>query len=123
MAAADAQPSSGDEESIRALVTTFADARNAHDGQAVAGLYAVDGEWISADGRFHVRGRAALARLWSSVDGQVQRTIQAIDLAGPSITVVRVVTQYWEPIGRHHEVFVIVRDNGEWKIRVHQSVD
>jgi hypothetical protein len=34
-----------------------------------------------------------------------------------------VTTQYEQPIGRHHEVFICVKDDGAWKIRVHQSVD
>jgi uncharacterized protein (TIGR02246 family) len=41
------------------LIKTFADARNAHDGEAVAALYSEDGEWISANGYF-VHGRPAL---------------------------------------------------------------
>jgi hypothetical protein len=61
--------------------------------------------------------------MWSGVTGQVRRTIQPINLAGPNIAVVRVLTQYDEPIGIHHETFIFVKDNGAWNIRVHQSVD
>ena len=87
------QSPSTDEESIRALIETFAGARNAHDGQAVAALYSEEGEWISANGSF-VHGRPALARLWSGVTGEVERTVQSIDFAGPNIAVVRVGTKY-----------------------------
>lgn len=121
-AEAHAQSSPADEESIRTLIKTFADARNAHDGQAAAALYSEDGEWIGAHGA-SVRGRPELARMWSGVTGQVQRTIQSIDLAGPNIAVVRVLTQYVDPIGLHYETFIFVKDSGTWNIRVHQSVD
>ena len=121
-AEADAQSSPADGESLRTLVKTFANARNAHDGQAAAALYSEDGEWIGAHGAL-VRGRIELARMWSGVTGQVQRTIQSIDFAGPNIAVVRVLTQYEEPIGLHHETFIFVKDSGTWNIRVHQSVD
>jgi uncharacterized protein (TIGR02246 family) len=112
----------GSEESIRTVIRTFADARNSHDGQTVANLYSEDGEWIASNGRT-IRGRPGLADLWGSLEGKVQRTVESIDFAGPNIAVARVVTQYLEPIGRHHETFIFVKETGAWKIRVHQSVD
>jgi hypothetical protein len=115
-----AQPPQTDEQSIRALITAFASARNLHDGEAAARLYSEDGEWISAKG-YAARGRSA--RIWGGVTGQVQRTIESVDLPGSNISVVRVTTQYEQPIGRHHEVFICVNDDGTWKIRVHQSID
>jgi len=117
-----AQPSQTDEESIRLLIAAFANARNMHNGEAAAALYSEDGEWISAHGSA-VRGRNELARLWSGVTGQVQRTVQSVDFPGSHIAVVHVTTQYDEPIGRHHEVFIVVDDDGKWNIRVHQSTD
>src|SRR5947207_394633 len=117
------QTRQAEEESIRTLIKTFAEARNSHDGQTIAGMYSVDGEWISSAGYYSVRGRPALAKLWGNLPGQVQRTIESIDLAGSNIAVVRVVTQYWEPIGRHHEIFVFVKAGAAWEIRVHQTVD
>jgi uncharacterized protein (TIGR02246 family) len=113
----------GDEASLRTLIKTFADARNAHDGQAVAALYSEDGEWMSANGQGIVRGRADLARIWSGQTGLVQRTVQSSEFVGPNLAVVRVATEYAEPIGRHNETFVFVKDSGTWNIRVHQSID
>ena len=95
----------GSEPTIRTAIRTFADARNSHDGATVANLYSEDGEWIAADGR-NVRGRPALADLWGSVEGQVQRAVESIDFAGPNIALVRAITQYREPRGRHHETFI-----------------
>jgi len=112
-----------DDEKVRALIGKFADARNAHDGDGVAALYAEDGEWFGPQGQPAVRGRQALATLWGNLPGQVGRTIQAVDFPGGNIAVVRVTTQYAEPIGRHHETFVAVKENGTWHIRIHQSVD
>jgi ketosteroid isomerase-like protein len=117
-----AQPRQTEEPLIRTVITVFADARNAHDGDAASAQYSEDGEWISAHG-YVVHGKAALATLWSGVTGQVERTIESIDLVGPNIAVVRVTTQYEEPVGRHHETFVLVKVNEKWNIRVHQSVD
>ena len=118
----ESQTSQDREESIRTVIRTFADARNSHDGRTVANLYSEDGEWIASDGRT-VRGRPALAELWGGLEGKVQRTVEAIDFAGPNIAVARVATQYWEPIGRHYEIFIFVKEAGIWKIRIHQSVD
>ena len=117
-----AQPPQTDEQSIRALITAFATARNLHDGEAAARLYSEDGEWISAKG-YAAMGRTELARIWGGVSGHVQRTVDSVDFPGPNISVVRVTTQYEEPIGRHHEVFICVKDDGTRRIRVHQSVD
>ncbi len=117
-----AQPHQTEEPLIRTVITVFANARNARDGDAAAALYSEDGEWISAHG-YVVRGKAALVTLWGGVTGQVQRTIESIDLAGPNIAVVRVTTQYEEPVGRHHEVFILVKLNEKWNIRVHHSGD
>ena len=116
-------PAPDDDQSIRGLIKAFADARNAHNGEAVGALYSADGEWISADGRTRAQGKAELVRMWNGAQGQVQRTVDSIDLPGNSIAVVRVSTQYWEPIGRHREVFILAKDHDQWRIRLHQSID
>lgn len=117
------QGRSAEEEHIRALVQTFADARNAHDGAAVAVLYTEDGQWISNSGSLTVSGRPALARLWGRLSGHVRRTFDSVDFVAGNLAVVRVVTHYAEPLGRHGETFVFVKDQGRWSIRVHQSID
>jgi len=111
------------ERDVRAQIERFADARNAHDGAAVAALYSEDGEWLSRDGREMARGREALATLWGGVRGQVQRTIESVDFPGDSVALVRVALQYDWSAGRHHETFVLVREKGTWYIHVHQYVD
>jgi hypothetical protein len=60
-----AQSANNEERPIRALIQDFADARNSHDGIAVASFYSDDGEWIAARGVRTVRGRAALVELWT----------------------------------------------------------
>jgi uncharacterized protein (TIGR02246 family) len=112
-----------EEESIRKLIQTFADARNAHDGAAVASLYSEDGEWIGARGFGKVKGRTALEELWGRLTGQVRRTVESVEIPSDRIAVVRVTTEYEEPVGRHHEVFIVVKELGDWKIRVHQTAD
>jgi len=112
-----------DETSVRALIRKFADLRNAHDGKAVAELYTEDGEWAGPNGEGGVRGREDLAGLWGNVPGQVERTIQSVEFPGGNLALVRVTVQYPEPIGRHHEAFIAVKENGAWFIRIHRSVD
>jgi hypothetical protein len=41
---------------------------------------------------------------------------------GDSIATLNVIAQFAPPIGRHHETFVLVKQGGEWLIRVHQMV-
>ena len=111
------------EQAVRGLIKRFADARNAHDGASAAALYSEDGEWFGRGGRGTVRGRAALATLWSGVTGQAQRTIESVDFPGDAIALIRVAVRYEEPASLHHETFVVVREVGAWAIRVHQTLD
>src|SRR5215472_16334003 len=102
---------------VRALIAKFASLRNAHDGAGVASLYSEDGEWIAKNGS-RVRGKQALAELWAGVTQEVQRTIQSVDSPGPYIAVVHVNAQYPDPFGVHQEVFILVKENSTWYIRV-----
>ena len=116
-----------DEESLRALIKNFADARNAKDGEAAAAVYSEDGAWIGMKGRPTVKGKAALAKLWGGVIGEVQRTPQSIDRISENIAIVRV-----EYVGMgaargdgvvHHEAFIFVKSGGKWNIQLHQLID
>jgi uncharacterized protein (TIGR02246 family) len=110
------------DEAVRALIQKFADARNAHDGAAAAALYSEDGEWRTADG-FVSRGRAALATRWSENTDQVERTVDSIDFPSPDIAVVRVTRKFNDYPPRVPETFILVKENGEWYIRVHEAVN
>ena len=110
-----------DEDAIRALVKTFADARNARDGQAAAALYAEDGEYLQAIGP-SVRGRTSLAEVWGAGTGQVQRTVSSIEFPSANLAVVQVATQFDDGRGLHFEVLILVLDGGKWSIRLHQTV-
>jgi uncharacterized protein (TIGR02246 family) len=114
-------PSQPDQAAVRALIKAFADARNAHDVVSVVALYADEGVWISETGG-QVRGRAGLLKLWNGVSGHVDRTISSIDFPAPHIAVVRVATQYADARGLHSEAFILVEENGFWKIRIHESI-
>jgi uncharacterized protein (TIGR02246 family) len=107
---------------VRALIKTFDDARNRHDGIAVAALYSEDGEWISNRGNA-VHGWQALATMWGGLSGQVEPTIQSVDFPGGDIALVRLTLQYSEPTGQHHEIFILLNEQGKWNVRVHQAVD
>jgi uncharacterized protein (TIGR02246 family) len=110
-----------EEAAVRALIKSFADARNAHDGQSAAALYSEDGEWRRAGGS-PVVGRPALAKMWSGAPGQVERTVQSVDFSGTNIAIVHVAAQYAD-IGRHNEIFVVVKKHLKWDIWIHQAVN
>jgi uncharacterized protein (TIGR02246 family) len=109
---------------IRAVIAKFAEARNRHDLPTLVALYADDAEWISQNGGFN-RGRQALLTMWSrqvqTVD-HVDRTISQIDQPSANIAVVHVSGQYPPPLGVHEEVFILVKENENWKIRIHQII-
>lgn len=118
------QGQQGREASVRAFIARFADARNTHDVPALSAMYGENAEWISENGGFR-RGRPALSEMWSrqvqAVD-RVDRTVSQIDLPAANIAVVHVSGQYPPPMGVHDEVFVLVKENESWKIRIHQMV-
>lgn len=110
------------DETVRAVITRFADARNAHDGNAAAAAYAPDGEYVNPVGPTRkVKGRAALAALWGALPGQVQRKIEAVEFITANIAVAHVVAEFSEPTSTLKETFVVVRDGSEWKIQIHEA--
>jgi uncharacterized protein (TIGR02246 family) len=98
----------------------MAAARNAHDGSAAAATYTEDGEYIGSSRTF--KGRIELAQLWGTMKGQMQRTIQAVNFIAPGIAIVHVLSDYPKPAIVGREVFVMVKENGGWKIRVGAAV-
>ena len=131
VSAGQAQTQATREDAVRTFIKTFTDARNAHDGDSVAALYEEDGEWIKLGTSTRVvRGRADLAKLWSSVTGHVDRTVSSIEFPAPNIAVVRVSGQCYPDTGvtgLHPEVFVLVNENSAtsptWRISLHQTLD
>jgi hypothetical protein len=114
--------SAADENTLRALVRKLAELRNAGEGAGVAALYSESGEWFY-DNANPVRGRSNLAATWGNLPGRVERSIESIDFLGGDVAVIRVTTLYNDPPSRHHESLVVVKENGTWYIRAHQSVD
>jgi hypothetical protein len=110
--------SAADQDAIRTLIRDFADARNAHDGNAAAQLYSENGEY----GRGAVRGREALAALWGGLNGQVKRTIQSISFPGRNVASVSVAAMYNSDV--FDEVFMVAKEaDGVWRIRLHERTD
>jgi uncharacterized protein (TIGR02246 family) len=112
---------SREEQTVRALIRKFADSRNARDGQAAAATYSEDGEYIFAASASTVRGRTALAALWGGLPGHVWRTIKDVEFLAPNIAAVRVDAEF-SAAPKLTETFLVVKDEGEWRIRVHQAV-
>jgi ketosteroid isomerase-like protein len=114
---------------IRVLIKKFSDLRNAHDGSGVGALYSEDAELFS--GPYSVlRGRQALSKHWANMPGRMNRAVQSIDLLGGSLAIVRVEghTDYTEaaailePPLQFSEVFILVKKNGLWEIRIQQQL-
>ena len=117
----DRAPNAADDLGVRALIEQFARLRNTHDGAGVAALYAENGQWISMRGA-SLHGREGLTQLWSQVPGMVKRTVEAVDFPGPNVAQVRVLMQD-ESTTQHHEFFILVKENRNWAIQVHQTLD
>lgn len=119
----DSVPKADDNLKARTLIRAFADARNAHNGAAVAALYSDDGAYLGPDG-VGVHGRPALMETWTTVPaGEVQRTVQSVDFPSPNSAVVRVAVKFPDSFGLHHETFLVIKDDGAWSIHLHQFVD
>lgn len=111
-----------EEQTVRALIKKFADSRNAHAGQAAAATYSEDGEYIWEDPAHATRGRTALAALRGGLPSQMSRTINNVEFLAPNIAVVRVDAQAFGQAVKFIEILLVVKDEGEWTIRVHQAL-
>jgi uncharacterized protein (TIGR02246 family) len=111
------------EKEIREVFRNFDEARDVIDGHALAQAYSEAGEYISLSGT-RVAGRANLERMWSSVDGKAKRTIASIDVLTPDMAVVHASAKFENPDERPalDETFMLVKESGAWKIRVHQAM-
>jgi uncharacterized protein (TIGR02246 family) len=112
---------------VRALITHFADSRNAHDGASAAATYAEDGEYIGIPGTAIVKGRQALTTLWGGIPGRANRRIQSVDFPAPNIAVAHVATEFADDSGSVSQIcdeaFIVVKDNAGWTIKVHQGTN
>jgi hypothetical protein len=110
------------DETVRGLITRFADSRNAHDGQAAAATYAEDGEYMNSSSPVQkVKGRAALALLWANLPGHAERRIESVEFVTGNIAVAHVIAEFDEPASTLDETFLVVKDAGGWTIRVHEA--
>ncbi len=108
------------ERAVRAVIQKFADARNAHDGKAAAATYTSDGEYLSSP---QARGQDELAALWGRMRGYVRRTVTGVEFTAPRTATARVKAQFFDApnLAAVAEVFVVVSDGHEWKIRSHRQ--
>jgi uncharacterized protein (TIGR02246 family) len=112
--------SASEEQAIRAVIEKFAAARNAHDGTAIAALYAEDGQELRVSGH-SVSGRDTLAKLWGNVTDHADRTIRRIELAAPNLAVATVDVGIRETSVHLNEVLVFVKLGGAWRIQLHEA--
>ena len=69
-----------------------------------------------------MKGKEALAKLWGGVTGTALRTIKSVEIVAPDIAVVRVNADFPEYKSRLLETYLLIKDDGQWRIRVHQAV-
>ena len=119
-----AQPvASPEEAAVRAVVNRFAAARNVNDGNAAAETYSEDGEYIGAGEHPRItRGRPALGQLWGGVGGQISRVIKSVEILAPNVAIVRVDADFPDYKTVLLETYVVIKEDSDWKIRVHQAV-
>ena len=111
------------EDSVRKLITDFATARNAQDGQALLRTYAEDATYKPFDNPL-IEGRNKIAMAWSKPwAGQTARKITGVRFARPDYAVVQVDSTFTGPKGSMHftEVFEVGMQAGAWQIKLHRS--
>jgi hypothetical protein len=111
-----------DERPVRALIKTFADARNAHDGPAAAATYAVEGEYRAFD-RPAIHGSAELGALWGRMTGQMSRSVSSVHFVAPNLAIAVSEERFVGPEGESQgrEAFTVANIRGEWRILIHQQ--
>ena len=110
------------EKEIGELFRKFNQARDVFDAHALAETYSEAAEYISLWGQ-HVAGRMNLEQIWTSAEGKAKRKIQKIDVLTPDLAVVRVTAEFdSDEIPAADETFMLVKESGGWKIRVHQTM-
>jgi uncharacterized protein (TIGR02246 family) len=122
------EPSSAyraDELVVRDVVAKFSAARNRHDGPAAAALYDKDAVWFPPDGSFSRRGRDRLSETWGRLTRpeRMSRAVQSVEFPSANVAIVHVAAEFaaLPPIPYLlHEVFVLIKIDGEWFIKVQQ---
>ncbi len=111
------------EDSVRKLITDFAIARNAQDGQAMLRTYAEDARFKSFDNPV-LEGRRQIAIVWANPGaGVTERKITNIRFVHPYYAAVQVDSTFTGPKGSLHfmEIFEVGMQAGVWQIKVHES--
>ena len=111
------------ESEVRRVILGFVGARNAHAGARAAAAYFADGEYIDAAGNA-VKGRSALAKLWGGA-GEVPRAITDVKMVTSNIAIATIEAHF--AVGLRNivgkETLLLIKDDGEWRIRVHQRLN
>lgn len=123
----DAQASRGHEQDEQAIRKTTADlvkAYNAHDGQAIANLFAPDGELASEDGDVQ-QGREAIGEEFATVfaeypDASIKVEIESIRFLAPNLAVedgsAMVLREPGEAATPTRYTVVHTKQDGRWQI-------
>jgi ketosteroid isomerase-like protein len=88
-----AQTKASEESALRSFIQNLAELRNAHEGTAIAKMYASDGRYIAANG-ITFKGFAELQSMWNTQPGKAARTIKSIELVTSDIAVVRALVTF-----------------------------
>jgi uncharacterized protein (TIGR02246 family) len=119
-----AQDRSQDERAIRQTAEDFAKAYNAHDAQAIAKLFAPDGELVSEEGAV-VQGRDAIAQEFAAVfrqypDAKIKIEIRSVRLLTPGVAaedgIASVTRESGEAATPTRYTVVHAKQDGRWSI-------
>ena len=99
-----------EEQAIAALLDQFTDAWNRHDGQAIAGLFAEDGDFVNVIGRW-AQGRPAIevvmVRNHQTIfrESRLAQTDLVVRFPRPEVAVVHAT---WELTGERNQADVLL---------------
>ena len=115
-----AQTTPSEESTVRAFIQNLAELRNAHEGTAIAKMYASDGRYIGSNGKTF-KGFAQLQSMWSTQPGKAVRTIKSIELVTSDIALVRALVTFDFTSGSLTETYVLFKNDDKWEIQLHEG--
>ena len=114
------QTKASEESVLRSLIQNLAELRNAHEGTAIAKMYASDGRYIGANGKTF-KGFAQLQSMWSNEPGKATRSIKSIELVTSDIAIVRALVTFDFTSGSLTETYVLFKNDDKWEIQLHEA--
>ncbi len=114
------QTKASEESVLRSFIQNLAELRNAHEGTAIAKMYASDARYIGSNGKTF-KGFAQLQSMWSTQPGKAVRTIKSIELVTSDSALVRALVTFDFTSGSLTETYVLFKNDDKWEIQLHEG--